>query len=450
MSKWTTITRRGFLRRSAALAAGPYVVSSAVLGKDGAVAPSERITLGFIGVGAMGRGHVACCVHHNDAQVLAVCDVDRWRRDHAKAIVEQAYGRQESRRGYGRCRAYRDLRDLLARDDIDAVLIATGDRWHALATILAVRAGKDVYCEKPISKTIGEARAMVRAVRRYGAVFQGGLQQRTTAEFRRACRLVRDGAIGTVRVVYVNFQGTCGDVSLPAEAVPDGLDWNLWLGPAPWHPYNRRFHPYGRPPHVVPWHFCRDFGGGNLTSNTVHSFDVVQWGLGMDDSGPVEITPPAAAGPAVLTYRYANGTRLQVVGAYLDPRKVSVPAGWDVRTRLSNFGAVFVGDDGWIHVGRGGLLVSHPAEIVRRRPEGLDGFRPVSNHHQNWLNCIRSRRRAACDVAIGCRSTTVSHLGCIAHWTGRALRWDPAREVFPGDDEANHWLTRAMREPWRL
>ena len=213
----TRITRRVLLKRAAGLVAAPYVVSSAVLGKDGAVAPSERITMGFIGVGIMGRGHVACCSQYGDAQILAVCDVDRWRRDGAKAMVEQAYARQDSRRGPRGCRAYNDLRDLLARDDIDAVLIATGDRWHGLATILAAKAGKDIYCEKPMSLTIHEARAMVRAVRRYGAVFQTGLQQRTAAEFRKACRLVRDGAIGTVRVVYVNFQGTCGDVSTPSS-----------------------------------------------------------------------------------------------------------------------------------------------------------------------------------------------------------------------------------------
>ncbi len=446
----TPISRRTLLRRAAGLVAAPYVVSSSVLGKDGAVAPSERIALGFIGVGMMGRGHVRCCAQYGDAQVVAVCDVDRWRRERAKATVQEAYARQRPGGGYRGCRAYNDLRDLLARGDIDAVLIATGDRWHALATVLAAKAGKDIYCEKPVSLTVREARAMVNAVRRYGAVFQGGLQQRTTAEFQKACKLVRGGAIGRVRVVYVNFPGTCGDVGLPAEPLPEGLDWDLWLGPAPWHPYNRRFHPYGQPPHVVPWHFCRDFGGGNLTSNTVHAFDVVQWGLGMDDSGPVEITPPAAGRFPVLTYRYASGALLQVVGPYLDRHKVFIPEGWDERTRLSNFGAVFVGRTGWIHVGRGGRLESFPPEITRRPAGPREPGHPVNNHHQNWLNCIRTRRRPACDVSIACRSTIVSHLGCIAHWTGRPLKWDPVREVFPGDDEANRWLGRPMREPWRL
>ena len=448
--KGASITRRALLKRAAAVAAAPVVVSSSALGRAGATAASDRITLGFIGIGMMGQGHLGCCLHYGDAQIVGVCDVDQWRRERAKLTVDEGYARLRAGAKGAGCVATNDFRDLLARDDLDAVLIATGDRWHGLATVLAARAGKDIYCEKPLSLTIRQARAMVRAVRRYGCVSQGGLQQRSTGQFRRACQWVRDGAIGKVRVVYVNFPGTSGDVSLPAEPVPPGLDWDLWLGPAPWHPYNRRFHPYGRPPHVVPWHFCRDFGGGNLTSNAVHAFDVVQWGLGMDHSGPVEITPPGVAGCGVLTYRYASGTLLKVVGAYLDRRQVYVPPGWDERTRLTNFGALFVGEEGWINVGRGGYLKCYPARIAKR-PAGPRGARhPVNNHHQNWLNCIRTRRRAACDMAIGCRSTIVSHLGCIAHWTGRRLTWDPAREIFPGDDEANRWLGRAMRPPWRL
>jgi len=443
-------TRRQFLKGAAAALAAPYVVTSAALGADGVAPASERITLGFIGVGMMGQGHVQCCTYFGDAQILGVCDVDRWRREHAKAAVEAAYAERRPGEGYRGCAAYNDLRDLVARDDLDAVLIATGDRWHALATVLAAKAGKDIYCEKPVSLTVREARAMVTTVRRYGRVFQGGLQQRSEAAFRTACDLVRGGGLGKVRVVYVNHPGTCGDVDLAPEPVPDGLDWDLWLGPALWRPYNARYHPYGRPPHVVPWHFCRDFGGGNLTSNTVHAFDVVQWGLGMDDSGPVEITPPETGRVPVLTYRYASGVLLQVVAGLLDGRKVFVPEGWDERTPITPFGALFVGAEGWVHVGRGGYLKSYPEGILERfraerRPEGR-----ARSHHENWLDCIRSRGQPACDVSVGCQSTIVSHLGCIAHWTRRTLRWDPAAETFPGDDEANRWLGRPMRAPWTL
>jgi predicted dehydrogenase len=440
------VNRRQFIRRASALAAAPWVAPASAVGADGAAAPSNRITLGFIGVGAMGNGHLRCCVQYPDAQILAVCDVDRWRRERAKAVVEERYAARTSRT----CEVYNDLRELLARSDIDAVVIATGDRWHGLATVLAAQAGKDIYCEKPISLTIAEAQAMVEAVRRYHRVFQAGLQQRSTPEFRRACELVRGGAIGTVRIVYVNFPGTCDDVSLPAEPVPQGLDWDLWLGPAPWRPYNRRFHPYGQWHGVVPWHFCRDFGGGNLTSNTVHAFDVVQWGLGMDHSGPVEITPPGVARHRVLTYRYASGVLCQVVPGRLPRQRDFEVKGWDERTPVQAFGAVFVGDRGWIHVGRGGYLRSHPEEIVRQRRPSPGGPHPVNNHHQDWFNCIRTRRRTACNVETGARSTIVSHLGCIAHWLARPLRWDPGSEEFLGDPEANRWRSRPMREPWQI
>ena len=445
-------SRRGFLRRAAAvgsITAAPWVVPSLVLGKDDAVPPSERITLGSIGIGMMGQGHLRAFARYPDAQVLAVCDVDTWRRDNAKQAVEKAYASRNVAGGKA-CEAYVDLRDVLAREDIDAVVIATGDNWHGPATVMAAKAGKDIYTEKPISKTIREARAMVEASQRYGCVTQIGLQQRSTPEFIKASHLVRNGRIGKLEMVYVIFAGTSSYVNLPVDPVPEGLDWDLWLGPAPWRPFNRRYHIYGRPPHVVPWQFSRDFGGGNLTSNTVHAFDVVQWALGMDESGPVEIIPPETGQVPSLTYKYANGVPLQVVGGRLDPQKHLIPKGWDPAKGIENFGAVYVGEEGWIHVGRRGVLESYPKEIVQQPIEGVDPFRPVGNHHQNWLQCIKTRQQTACDVAIGCRSTIVSHLGCIAHWTKRPLKWDPVEEKFLGDDEANRLRSRPMRAPWRI
>ena len=413
------------------------------------MAPSERIALGFIGIGMMGRGHLRCCLGYPEAQVVAACDVDRWRSENAKKTVEEAYAASRPSGTYRGCHTYNDLRELVARDDIDAVVIATGDRWHALSAILAAEAGKDIYCEKPMSLTLGEARAMVDATRRYGRVFQTGLQQRSTYEFRKACGLVQKGAIGKVKIVYVCFPGTSGAVNLPAEPVPEGLDWDLWLGPSPWRPFNNRFHHYQQPRHVVPWHFCRDFGGGNLTSNAVHAFDVVQWGLGMDDSGPVEVIPPETGQYPSLTYKYANGVLLQVDWK-LDKGKHFVPEGWDVNTRIQNFGALFVGEDGWIHVGRQGFLQSYPKEIVAGTPGTTDPFHPVNSHHRDWMECIKTRQLPACDVEIGCRSTSVAHLGCIAHWTGRSLKWNPRAEQFIGDEDANRLRSRTMRDPWRL
>jgi predicted dehydrogenase len=380
-----------------------------------------------------------------DVQVLAICDVDHWRRDNAQATVESAYGGAQRSGTYRGCTTYRDLREMLARDDIDAVVIATGDRWHVPSGVLAAQAGKDIYCEKPMSLTIHEARVMAQVARRYGCVFQTGLQQRSMPEFRRACQLIQDGHVGRVRAVHVSAPGTSGPVNLPAEPVPDTLDWDLWLGPAPWRPFNHRFHHVGRPRHVVPWNFCRDFAGGSLTANTVHAFDIVQWALGMDESGPIEIIPPETGTVPSLTYRYADGVELQV-HSRLESGKHFVPAGWNVETPIQMFGALFVGDDGWIHVGRYGYLQSYPETIV-----GTDTFpstHPVDNHHRNWLNCIRSRQRPVCDVACGAASTIVSHLGCIAHWTGRALKWDPVREEFLDGAQANQLRSRTMREPW--
>lgn len=452
MKRMRDVTRREFLK-TAALASGgvvtPWFVPSAVLGRNHGVAPSDRIGLGIIGVGMMGQGHLRCFLGYPAAHVVAVCDVDRWRRENAKTVVEQTYGSRQASGTYRRCHACADLRELLSREDVDAVVVATGDNWHGTATVLAAKAGKDVYCEKPISKTIREGRAMVEASSRYGRVIQIGLQQRSSPQFIKACRLVREGRIGNVKIVYVAFPGTSSDVNLPSQPVPEGLNWDQWLGPAPWRPFNSRFHQYGKPPRVVPWHFCRDFGGGNLTSNAVHAFDVVQWGLGMDQSGPVEIIPPETGQVPSLTYRYANGVLLQVVEWKLDPHKHLVPAGWDPSTRIQDFGAVFVGEDGWIHVGRSGYLKSYPAEIVQET-SGEEDSRSTNNHHEDWLDCIETRRSPACPVAVGCQSTIVAHLGCIAHWTGRALHWNPSEENFIDDDQANRLRRRAMREPWQI
>jgi hypothetical protein len=449
MNNAYTPSRRQFLKLASTAVGAAAIVPARALGKDAAAAPSQRITLGFIGVGMMGRGHLHWMAKYPKTQILAVCDVDTWRRDDAKRFVEDTYSAARPGGTYKGCTAYNDLRELVARSDIDAVVVATGDRWHALASILAAESGKDVYCEKPMSNSIRESRAMVDAVRRYGRVFQTGLQQRSTPEFIKAAALTRAGRIGKIRYVYVGFPGTSELVNLPAEPTPKGLDWDLWLGPAPWRPFNGQFHHTGEPKFVVPWHICRDFGGGNLTSNAVHAFDVVQWGLDMDESGPVEIVPPETGRVPSLTYKYASGAILQVEWK-LDPAKHYVPKGWDPKTQIEYFGALYVGADGWIHVGRNGFLKASSPEILREPPAKADPEKPVGNHHQNWLDCIRSRAVTACDVAVGARSTSVAHLGCIAHWTGRALRWDPASEEFLDDAQANHMRGYPMRAPWRL
>jgi predicted dehydrogenase len=442
--------RRTFLRRAGAFAFGPWIVSASALGANGAVAPSNRITLGFIGIGVMGQGHLKRFLQFPEAQVLGVCDVDTWRRENARKTVETTYADRWQSGEYRGCAAYNDLRDLLAREDIDAVLIATGDRWHAPATVLAAEAGKDVYCEKPASLTIAEAQAMVEAVRRYGQVCQIGLQQRSSREFRVACQLVQEGALGKIHSIFVHAPGVSNEMDLPAEPVPDGLDWDLWLGPAPWRPYNRRFHHYGQPKYLAPWSRCRDFGSGSLGNNVVHAFDLVHWALRMDRSGPTEVIPPETGQYPDLTFKYPGGVLLQVVDKHLDRTKHAVPKGWDETTSIQWHGAVFVGEHGWLHVGRSGYLVSYPPHIAQ--PHVIPGERwtATDDHGRNWLHAIRTRGKPACDVATGCQSTIVTHLGCIAHWTGRALKWDPTRTQFLEDDEANRLRRRAMRQPWRV
>ncbi len=441
-------SRRQLLKTTGTVAA-PFLFRPAAAAKE-QTPPSERITLGFIGIGRLGQGHVRTFLEEPDIQVLAVCDVDRWRRENAQAKVEQTYGAARPSGRYRGCVAYNDFRELLARDDIDAVVITTGDRWHPVLATMAARAGKDMYCEKPISLTVREARAMVQVVRRYDRVFQTGLQQRSTPEFVKAVELVHQNRIGALKIVYANLVGTSKYVNLPPEPVPDGLDWDLWLGPAPWHPFNHRFHRYGEPEVVTPWSFCRDFAGGQLTNGTVHNLDIVQWGLGMDTSGPVEIIPPGANGATSLTYKYPNGVPVQVVDWKLEKGKHDIPQGWDVNTKFLDFSVLFVGERGWIYVGRQGLLRSYPEEILAEWRQRPPDTRPIPDHHRNWIDAMRSRQRPAADVEIGARSTIVSHLGNIAYWTGRALRWDPVTEQFPGDTEANRLLSRAMRQPWRL
>ena len=450
-------SRRQLFTRAAATGVSPLIVRSAALGKDGAVAPSERINLGFIGLGTLGPIHLKAFLSSAEVQVLAVCDVDRKRRETAKATVETAYAEARTSNQYRGCAEYNDFRELLARDDIDGVVITVGDRWNAVMAAMAAEAGKDIYCEKPVSLTICEARAMANTVRRYNRVFQTGVQQRSEPQFRKAIELIHDGRLGALKIVYPNLPGTNKDVNLQPQPVPDGLDWDLWLGQAPWRPHNSRFHPYGESKGVTPWAFCRDYSGGQLTNGSVHNFDIVQWGVGADGSGPVEIIPPGVNGARSLTFKYANGVPAEVVDWKLDPKIHAIPEGWDVNTKFSqpegsDFCVVFVGEKGWIFVGRKGLLKSYPKEILgdwNFVPEKRVGDL-TTGHHRNWIQSIRSRQRPIAHEDIGAGSTIVSHLGNIAYWTGRAQRWDPVKEEFEGDEEANRMRSRAMRAPWTI
>jgi len=424
------ISRRHFLKTTAALViAAPTVMPSSV--RSAEKGPNGRITLGFIGLGKQNRGLLNGFIRNRETQVVAVCEVDTTRREHAKKTVEDYYANKTDKGSFKGCDAYIDFRELLARQNIDGVVIATPDHWHAIQVVAAAKAGKDIYCEKPISLTIAEARAMVNAVRSNKRILQTGSMQRSSQEFRKACELVRNGRIGKVKTVVVGVGGPSKWCDLPEEAMEPGLDWNFWLGPAPMRPYNSVLSPRGVHDHFPNWRSYREYSGGAMTDWGAHHFDIAQWGLGMDNSGPIEIIPPddpkATSG---VRYFYANGV--------------------EMIHDSSKGGVTFIGTDGKIFVNRGKFQAE--PESIGQEPLGHNAIRLyVSNNHgQDWLNCVRSRKLPICDVEIGCRSVTVCHLGNLAYWNHRRLRWDPTKETFINDDEANTWLDRAKRTPWKV
>ncbi|MFM1768120.1 MAG: hypothetical protein RJA22_649 [Verrucomicrobiota bacterium] len=436
-------SRRSFLQHTAAagLAAGaPFLLPSRVWAAD--VKPADQLTLGFIGMGTQGRGLMGGYLGRKECRVVAVCDVDTNRREHAKNQVEAHYAKQTGIQ-YKGCAAYNDFRDLLARKDIDAVVIATPDHWHAPITIAAARAGKDIYCEKPLCQSIHEARAMVNAVRENKRIFQTGSMQRSSREFRTACELVRNGRIGKISRVEVAIGGPGVPCNLPEEAAEPGLDWNLWLGPAPERPYNSVLSPRGVHKHFPNWRAYREYGGGMVTDWGAHHFDIAQWGLGMDESGPVEIFPadkPKATQGVRLVY--GNGVELLHVN--------------------SGFGVTFHGSEGVVKVNRGKFefflgdaqKAKSPADCEAVAKEYLADAKvklyASSSHAADWIQSVRSRRPPICDVEVGARSVSVCHLVNLAYYHGQKLQWDPARERFLEGTGNPAWLDVPHREPWRV
>jgi predicted dehydrogenase len=429
-----TLSRRQFLKRGSAALAAPFIVPASVLGRDGFTAPSERINMGFIGLGTQGGGHLVGgawtyltggFLGRDGVQVQAVCDIVRAKRESYQQRVNAYYAEKLGQPGYQACAAYNDFRELLARPDIDAVLIATPVHWHALMSVLAARAGKDVYCEKPVSLTIQEGRAMVETVRRHGRIFQAGTQQRSCygGVFRKACAYVRNGRIGQLKQVYAMLGGG-GFTPTPehtgrAQPVPGGVDWELFLGPAPWLPYFGNLN-------------AHMFGWGSINWGQ-HHYDIVQWGLGADATGPVAI----GWEDGKLAYKYANG--VTVYGCRYPDEAIG-----------DSGGAIFVGTEGRIAVDRE-HLVSYPDTILKQ-PLGTETV-PLyqsTDHATNFLECVRSRRPTICAAETAHRAMSVILVGGIAETLHRPLRWDPKRESFPGDAEANRQLSVALRAPWTL
>jgi predicted dehydrogenase len=427
----TNMDRRGFIKTAVGAVAAvgfPYVVPSSALGQGGQTPPSERITLGFIGCGKQSQHLTRSFLNSPGTHVVAACDVDKLKLARNKKLVEDHYA-GKSGQSYKGCDTTGDFRDVLARSDIDAVVIATPDHWHATTVIQSAKAGKDIYCEKPLSQTIGEARAMVNAVRKYDRVFQTGSMQRSDWHFRLGCELVRNGYIGDLKHITVGIGGPPEDRPLVAQPVPDYLDWNMWLGPVLWRPYNEELAPHISQDIFPHWRNHSEFGGGGMTDWGAHHFDIAQWGMGMDESGPVEIIPPDGKDYKVLTYKYASGVTM---------------------VRDSANGVLFTGTKGKVETNRG-YLKTWPDDLkdVKLGPDEIHLYE-CNNHYVDWLDAIRKRTKPICDIETGCRSVTVCHLGNIAYKLQRPLKWDPEREVFVGDDEANRLLSRGYRSPWHI
>jgi predicted dehydrogenase len=434
MSENNKVNRRGFLKTAAGVAAGaitiPYIVPSSVFGADGSVAPSNRLHVGMIGVGGQGTWDMRGFLDKSETLVVAVCDIDVKHQKLAKAETDLKYGNSD-------CKTYLDFRDVIARSDIDIISTAIPDHWHSIPAIMAAEAGKDIYGQKPLARTIKEGRAICDAVKRYGRIWQTGSWQRSVYNFRRACELVRNGRIGKVHTVEVGLPtgSTRGNESI--KPVPEGVDWDMWLGPAPWVPFRGILH--------WDWRWIMDYSGGQMTDWAGHHIDIAHWALDLEHTGPVEIeghgTYPKDGIFNVpyqykVTTKYANGLTMIIANDRQLPH---------------GMGACFYGDKGWLHVTRDEPIHAEPKSVVDEviGPNEIHLYES-KDHFQNFLDCIKSRRETITPAEIAHRSLTPALLGEISMLTGRKLKWDPEKEAIIGDEEASRMLSRPMRSPWHL
>ena len=390
---------------------------------------SERIAVGMIGIGAMGRSHLDRLLGFDDVQVVAVCDVEKTRRETARAQVEKRYAARQKDGVFKGCDAYTDFRQLIARKDIDAVVVATPDHLHVIIALAAARAGKDIYCEKPLTQNIREGRLLVDAVKKHRIIFQTGSQQRSefNDRFRKAVEFIWNGRIGRLKTIHVGVGAPPVACDLPEQPTPTDVDWELWLGPAPLRGYNEILCPKGMHRHYPLFRNYREFAGGALADMGAHHFDIAQWAMGMDASGPTLITPPSGDAVTGLKFTYANGVELFHGG---------------------KSGCTFEGTDGTIHVDRGVLESSRP-EILSTPLSATDRrVYPSNQHMRNWLDCVRERRQAICPAEVGHRTASVCHLANIGYQLRRPLQWDPVKEQFRKDPEANRLVSRRPRAPW--
>ena len=420
-------SRRDVLK---SLVSAPLLVPASALGLGGAVPPSDRVTLGGLGIGGRGARDLQSFLNQADVQFLAICDVRNERREAIKSLADKKYGNSD-------CAMYSDQEELWARKDIDALLIATGDRWHTLLSIGSARAGKDVYCEKPCSMTIAESRALADTFLRLGRIYQAGTQRRNGPNFIKAFELARGGKLGKLKTLHAEVgpgnrwaPATIHDW-LPAEPEPPKqvVDWDRWLGPAPWRPYNSQY-VQGR------WRGYFDFHGGGVLEWGSHTVDLCQWAADTDSTAPVEFEPEGMGRdtPYAIHCRYANGLQLEMRDSGF--------------IGLGSCHIRYEGDAGWVETADGGKI-----EVSENlRGEDLSGGAgdATTNHVRDFLNCVKSRKQPRSNALAACQAHIACHAAYIAFLLGRKLRFDPVADSFVGDDEANRMRSRAMREPWHL
>jgi predicted dehydrogenase len=425
------LSRRTFLKAAAAATVVPAATSRTVR-----AAPGDRLTLGIIGVGTMGaRHHLKLLLGRSDVEVVAVCDVVAERVESAVAQVQEKYADRKASGNFTGVKTYGDFRKLLEQPGLDAVLIATPDHWHTIPCLLAARAGKHIYCEKPLTHNIAEGRRIVDEVRKANVVFQTGSQQRSEfrGHFRKAVEYVWNGRIGQLKKIRIFVGGPPKPCDLPAQEKPEGTDWEMWTGPAPLRDYNDALCPRGVHTHFPAWRNYQEYAGGGLADMGAHHFDIAQWALGMDASGPVEVLPPENREQEHgLRFVYANG-----VVMYHNEFEGDAKAD-----------CVFEGTDGMILVSRSGI--SSRPESILNEPLGDNARRviPSDNHHENWIAAIRAGKETICPAEIGHRSATICHLANIGYRLKRPLKWDPKLETFPNDAEASALVSRQPRGEW--
>jgi len=420
--------RRQFLKNGLQASVALSIIPRFVMGGSGYTAPSDQITLGFIGTGKQARGLADGFAEKT--RIIAAAEVDSQKLTLFKTVVANSY--KKYKRTNNEIAGYGDFREMLLRKDIDAIVVVTPDHWHAVASIASANAGKHVYCEKPLAHSIEEGRAMVNAVNKNKVILQTGSMQRSWVNFRHACELVRNGYIGDVREVLVNVGTAAIPDYLMQEPIPQNLNWDMWVGPAPFRPFNAELSPPAEKDIFPNWRNYKEYGGGILSDWGAHMFDIAQWGLGMDRTGPVKLFPPDGKEHKYLTMIYENGVILK----HQDFGR--------------GFGVRFIGTKGKLDISRD-FIDSDPANIATAeiKPNEIQLYKS-DDHYQNWLDAIRNNKPPICDVETGHRTSSVCCIANIAYWLNRPLQWNPATEKFINDDDANHFVKANIRSDWKL